>query len=191
MDRILWRLQAQLPPLILSGLSLYLAGVFLFAGAKMLLLLQEGTIDYATTALAQAVGYAFGPSFAGITTVAAAIGAIKLAIGGFFILAVTERSPAAVDGEVQKEYGALNLALHGAIALTLLHMLPAWINGDAETVRVHAANLMLLCVAIGTSMFERAHADRPQTRVSELEATAGYQPAPDRPLPTGRAPMPE
>jgi hypothetical protein len=186
MDRVLLRIQAQLPPLILSVLSLYLAGVFLLGGARVLLLLQEGTIDYATTALAQAIGYAFGPSLSGTTMVAAAIGGSKIAVGGFFILAVTERSTAA-DG--RKEYGALNLALHGGIALTLLHLLPAWMSGDAAAIRLHAANLMLLCVAVGIGMFERARAERAETRVGEPEAAAHFQPRSDWPLSTGRAPL--
>jgi len=189
MDAFVRRVQAQLPSIIVSGVSLYFAVVFILGGAKTLLLLHDGTIDYAATSLAQAVGYAFGPSFAKVTTVAAAIGAIKLAVGGFFILAVTERSPAAANGDAQKEYGALDLALHGGVALTLLHVIPAWIDADDAAVRMHTANILLLCVAIGTSMFEREHAERRATRVGELEETAGCRPHPDRPLPSGRAPL--
>ena len=183
------RVQARVPSLIVSGLSLYFAMVFGLGGARTLLLLNQGTTDYTAAALAQAVGYAFAPSLAHVTAVAAAIGAAKLAIGGFFILAVTERSPAAEEGEAQKEYGALDLALHGAVALTLLQTIPAWTGGDIETVRMNMAHAMLLCVAIGTSMFEREHADGNETRVGHFEATSDYRPNPDQPLPTGRAPM--
>jgi hypothetical protein len=189
MDSKIRRMTARLPSIIVSGLSLYFAVVFGLGGAKALLLLHQGTTDYSAAALAQALGYAFGPSLAHVTAVAAAIGAAKLAVGGFFILAVTERSPATVDGEAQREYGALDLALHGAVALTLLQALPAWIGGDTEALRTHMANIMLICVAIGTSMFEREHATQDATRVGQLEATSTYRPHPDQPLPTGRAPL--
>ena len=175
MDAFVRRVQAQLPSIIVSGISLYFALVFVLSGAKTLLLLHDGTIDYATGLLAQGIGYAFGPAFAKLTIVAAAIGAIKIAVAGFFLLAVTERSPAVVDGETQRDFGALDLALHGAVALTLLHLLPAWIGNDEAAIRTHAAHVVLLCVAIGTSMFEREHASRRATRVGELEATR-YRP---------------
>ena len=189
MDRVVRRIQQQLPSLIVSGLSLYFAAVFLIGGGKTLFALQEGTTDYVAQSLTQGLGYAFGPMFANVILVAAAIGAAKLAVGGYFILAVTERSPAAMNGVRQKEYGALDLALHGAVALTIFQVIPAWIVGDELAVRKHTADVLLLCVAVGTSMFERENAARPETRVSELEETAGYQPDPDRPLPTGRAPL--
>ena len=175
MDAMIRRIQAQLPSIIVSGLALYFAVVFSLSGAKTLLLLYQGGADYGATALAQALGYAFGPSFAKVTLVTAAIGAIKIAVGGYFVLAVTERSPAAEDGLPQRDYGALDLALHGAVALTMFQAIPAWIAGDDPAIRVHTANVMLICVAIGTSMFEREHADREETRLDHLEATSHYQ----------------
>jgi hypothetical protein len=189
MDARIKQIQAQMPSIIVSGLSLYFAVMFGLGGGKTLILLHQGTTDYAAAALAQAVGYAFGPAFAKVTLVAAAIGAVKLAIAGFFILAVTERSPAAMHGEAQHDYGALDLALHGAVAVTLLQALSGWIDGDGAAVRMHLANIMLLCVAVGTSMFEREAAARQTTRVGHLEATSNYRPDPDRPLPTGQAPL--
>ena len=191
MDATIRQLRVQLPSIIVSGLSLYFAVVFGLGGAKTLLHLNQGSIDYATAALAQAIGYAFGPSFAKLTTVAAALGAIKLAVAGYFILAVTERSAAATKGDPQRVYGALDLALHCAVALTLLHAIPAWIAGDAAALRMHLAHGMLIGVAIGTSMFERQHLARRATRVGELEATSNYRPRPGKPLPTGKAPLPE
>ena len=175
MAAFLRRVQAQLPSIIVSGLALYFAVFFIFGGIKMLLLLYQGAPGYVAESLAQALGYAFGPSFAKVTTVAAAIGAAKLAVGGYFILAVTEGSAATVDGAPQKDYGALDFALHGAVALTMLQVIPAWINGLDAVVRMHSANVLLICVAIGASMFDREHAGR---RCAEADVNSAENPAP-------------
>lgn len=189
MDDTIRRIQAKLPAIIVSGLSLYFALAFCLSGAKTLLLLDQGTTDYLAAALAQALGYAFGPSFAKVTTAAAAIGASKLVVGGFFIVSLTERCAATVDGSAQKDYAALDLALQSAFVLTLFQVIPASIDGDPAGISMLMANFMLLCVAVGTSMFEREAAEHPATRVSHLKATSCYRPEPDQPLPTGLAPM--
>jgi hypothetical protein len=185
MDATVSRIKTRLPSIILSGLSVYFAVVFGVSGAKTLLNLNQGSIDYATAALAQAIGYAFGPAFAKLATVAAVLGAIKLAVAGYFILAVTERSAGGSKGDPQREYGALDLALHCAVALTLLHAIPAWIGGDAAALRMHLAHGLLIAVAVGTGMFERQDRARRAGRLGELEATSHHRPLPNKPHPTG------
>jgi hypothetical protein len=182
MDATIRRIQAQLPSVIVSGLSLYFAVVFGIGGVKTLLLLHDGTTDYVAAALTQAIGYAFGPWFAHLTAVSAALGATQIAVCGYFILAVTERSSAATNGEGQREHGALDLALHCAVALTLLQALPAYVAGETAVVRMHLAHVMLICVAVGTSMFEREYKARRARRAAQLEAALYYQSQQDRPL---------
>jgi hypothetical protein len=170
MDEAIKRIQAYLPSIIVTGLSLYFALIFVLSGSKTLLALYEGSTDYVATALAQAIGYTFAPGLAKVTVVAGMIGAFKLAIGAFFILGVAERS--ARDGT--KEYGALDFALHGAVALMMFQAIPAWMGGDDAAVRAITAHGMLICVIVGTSMFEREQAAR-NAPVDEYETTPEYR----------------
>jgi hypothetical protein len=145
--------------------------------------------DYVPRALAQALGYAVGPAFANVPAVAACIGAAKLAIGGYFILAITERSPA-LSGKTERDYGALDFALHGAVALTMLQVIPAWLGADEPAVRMHTANVMLICVIVGTSMFERETATRRALHAGQLDETARYLAQSERRLAADRRPLP-
>lgn len=154
------RVQGQMPDLIVSGLALYFAAMFGYAGIKALIGLQYGYIDAASTTVAQSIINTFDLVPSRLTTLAAAIGALKLAIAGFFLLAATERSPSGSHGQALTDHETLDLALHGAIALTLLLTLPSWAAGDTAVLRADIANLMLMAVAVGTSRYERRSYER-------------------------------
>ena len=175
------QLQRQMPDLIVAGLALYFAAVFGYAGVKALIGLQFGSIDPATAVVARSIINTFDLAASHLTTLAAAVGALKLAIAGFFLLAATERSPSGPDGEVLTDHEALDLALHGGVALTLLLGLPAWMSGDAAALRTHAADLMLMAVAIGTSLYERRHAGKAATLTTQLEEHGVILPETDAP----------
>ena len=179
-------IRPQLPSLIVSGLLVYFAVAFGLGGANALLLLHQGATDYTGLALARATGYAFEPTFDKLVLIAAVIGVAKLAIASFFILAVTERSPA-FEGDPQQEYDALDAALSSAIALTLVLALPAWVAGDAAGFGMHVTHAALICVAIMASIAEREHNARDVSRVGHLEGKAGFGPQPATFLPFGRA----
>lgn len=164
------RVQDQMPDLIVSGLALYFAAVFGYAGIKALIGLQYGYIDAASITVAQSIINTFDLAPSQLTTLAAAIGALKLAIAGFFLLAATERSPSGSHGQPLTDHEALDLALHGGLALTLLLTLPSWASGDTAVLRTDIANLILMAVAAGTSRYERrSHRRRTATLRGQLE----------------------
>ena len=184
MDAVIKPIRTQLPSLIVSGLLVYFAVAFGLGGAKTLLLLHQGATDYTGLALARATGYAFDPTFDKLVLIAAVIGGAKLAIASFFVLAVTERSPAATA--VRQEYDAFDAALSSASALTLILALPAWVAGDAAGFGMHVTHAALMCVAIAASIAEREHNARDVSRVGHLEGRAGLGPQPAMFLPFGR-----
>jgi hypothetical protein len=183
-DAVTKPIRTQLPSLIVSGLLVYFAVAFGLGGAKTLLLLHQGATDYTGLALARATGHAFDPTFDKLVLIAAVIGGAKLAIASFFVLAVTERSPAAMP--VRQEYDAFDAALSSASALTLILALPAWVAGDAAGFGMHVTHAALMCVAIAASIAEREHNARDVSRVGHLEGKAGFGPQPAMFLPFGR-----
>jgi hypothetical protein len=180
------RVQARLPGLIVSGLALYFMFVFGFDGIKSLIALQGKFPDYATSVIASAVVNAFDLPPHHLVTIWATVGAVKIAIAGFFLLAATE-PPADIHDDEPVDHDALDLGLHGAIALTLLMLIPSWNGGDTEAVRTDLANLMLLAVIVGVGLFSRGHA-RAETRVGHLDDTEEFLATAELPLPTGKAP---
>jgi hypothetical protein len=183
------RFQAGLP-LIVCALSLYFAGVFGLDGISALVALQGKFPDFATGAIASAVVTTFALPPHHLVTIWAGLAAVKLAVAGFFLLAVSERLAAKTKDEVTApDYDAQDLALHGAFALTILLLLPSWMGGDDGAVRSYAANLMLLAITAGVSMIDRDHAERETSRVGHLDASDLFQASAETPLPTGKAPM--
>jgi hypothetical protein len=187
-----WRI-SEIPSglaLLVCGLSLYFAGVFGFDGIKALLALQGKFPDFATGAIASAVVNTFGLPPHHLVTLWAALGAAKIAVAGFFVLAVSERLSADTKQEVAPpDYDAHDLALHGAFALTILLLIPSWMGGDGGAVRAYAANLMLLAMTVAISMIDRHQTERTASRVGHLDASDLFQATADTPLPTGKAPM--
>lgn len=167
--------QSRFPAVIVIGLSIYFTLVFGFGAAKALLLPLRGHGDDPTTAAAFFAGHAFGFGPSGLTLTAAAIGATKLAIAGFFLLYLFERAYAAICRVQSEEHETLDVAVMCGAVLTVLLAVPAWSAGDLGTARTHLANLMLALVAIGVSLYERyAPARRPPApRAEYLEQIEG------------------
>ena len=184
MDAVFKPYRAHLPSLIVSGLLVYFAVVFGLGGAKALLLLHHGATDYTGLLLARATGYAFEPTFDKLVLIAVVVGGAKLVIASFFVLAMIERSPAAMA--VRPEYDAFDAALSSALALTLILALPAWAAGDAAVFGMHATHAALMCVAIAANIAEREHNARDVSRVGHLEGKAGFGPQPASVLRLGR-----
>jgi hypothetical protein len=176
-----------MPTLIVGGLSLYIAAVYGFGGARALLALHSGFPDYASGTIAAAVINAFALDPHHMTTIGAALGATKIAIAGFFLLALTERSSS--DADEPPDHETLGLALHGGIAVTLLLLVPSWTGGDFDAIRTHGANLLLLFVMVGVGRYERGQAAREATRLGYLEDSDDFLASADLPLPTGKAPL--
>lgn len=175
--------------LVVCGLSLYFAGLFGTDASKALLALEGKFPDLATGAIASAVINTFALPPHHLVTIWAALAAAKLAVAGFFLLAVSERLSAdTTQGVAAPDYDAQNLALHGAFGLTVLLLIPSLIGGDGGAVRSYAANLMLLAITAAITIIDRHQSEREPSRVGHLDAGDLFQATADAPLPTGKAP---
>jgi hypothetical protein len=178
-------LQARLPSVVVLGLSLYFAVAFGTSGAKTLLWMQLGLTDFATGAIAHSAGRVFQLSDQSLTFVTAALGAAKLAVAGYFMLAVSEHAATVFRGARSSEHGTLDLAVFAAAGLTILYAYPAWVIGEAAEQRTATAHILLLCVAAGAGLYQRARNRRADTG-SEHRATAF---PPGQPFQFGRRPQ--
>ena len=147
-----------------------------------------------TAAAAVFAGHAFGFGATGLTLTAAAIGATKLAIAGFFLLYLFERAYAALCRVPTAEHETLDVAVLCATVLTVLLAVPAWAAGDVATMRTHLANLLLALVTIGVSLYERnapARRERAASRVEHLEQMEADAQAPAERMLEPAEPQPE